>query len=67
MSRWNSWSSTGLNSVLQCPVPGCGHKGQIITKAHCRMSHGMSREEIKKKYGMPIKVDVRIIRRVEIK
>ncbi|BDH62148.1 hypothetical protein MTP04_22780 [Lysinibacillus sp. PLM2] len=66
MERWNSWTSNGLDSVLQCPVPNCGHKGQIITKAHCRLAHEMTRDEVKKKYGMPYRVIVRK-RKVEIK
>lgn len=54
----NSWFGDG-NSILRCPVPGCDHTGSIITKVHCRMAHNMERDEVKKKYGMPFKLDVR--------
>lgn len=54
----NSWSAPN-GSRLRCPVPGCTHTGDIITKLHCRTAHNMEREEVKKKYGMPIIVGVR--------
>ena len=41
------------NNILQCPVPGCNHVGEIITKAHLK-THGLTREECKALYGMPI-------------
>lgn len=53
-----SWS-TCSSGMLRCPVPGCKHTGDIITKAHCRIAHNMEREEVKKKYGMPIIVGVK--------
>lgn len=52
--RSSSWSAT--TGWIMCPVPDCWHKGNIITKAHCRMAHGMEREVVKSKYGMPIKL-----------
>jgi len=38
---------------VKCPVEGCKHFGIVITKAHCRIEHQMSREEVRKKYGFP--------------
>lgn len=46
---WNSKH----DSYIKCPVKGCNHVGIIITKAHCRLEHGMTREEVHKKYGPP--------------
>ena len=40
-------------AYLKCPVDGCHHIGMMITKAHCRLEHGMTREEVRKKYGLP--------------
>lgn len=53
MKTGEVWSSKSFESMVVCPVPGCNHKGQIITKVHCRLVHGMEREEIGKKYGLP--------------
>lgn len=66
--RSDSWFGDG-NAILRCPVPGCDHTGSIITKVHCRLTHEMEREEIKKLHGMPFKIDVVIKRknREEIK
>lgn len=36
---------------LKCPVETCNHIGIVITKAHCRIAHGMTREEVRKRYG----------------
>lgn len=47
-----SWFA-GTNKGLKCPVPGCTHVGEVITKAHCRIVHGLEREEVKDRYGMP--------------
>ncbi len=38
---------------LKCPVKECNHIGIVITKAHCRIVHGMTREEVNKQYGLP--------------
>lgn len=38
---------------LKCPVKECNHIGIVITKAHCRIVHGMTREEVRKQYGFP--------------
>lgn len=38
---------------IKCPVEGCKHFGIVITKAHCRVEHQMSREEVRQKYGLP--------------
>ena len=54
----DSWHGR-TNTVLQCPIPGCEHKGEIITKAHLRLHHGMERNEVKEKYGMPIVLDMK--------
>lgn len=56
--RSNLWSSDG-GTLIRCPVEGCAHTGDIITKAHLRMAHGLTREEVKKQYGMPYKVKYR--------
>lgn len=48
-SYWNAKNG----AFLKCPVDGCNHIGMIITKAHCRLEHGMTREEVRKKYGLP--------------
>lgn len=65
VSRSNSWYSHGVNTVLRCPVPNCGHTAGIITKVHCRLNHGMEREEVKKRYGMPFNVTVDAQKRFE--
>ncbi|WP_416141150.1 hypothetical protein ACM1TL_14585 [Lysinibacillus capsici] len=31
------------------------HFGIVITNAHCRIEHQMSREEVQEKYGLPKK------------
>ena len=54
----DSWYSRN-NASLQCPAPGCTHKGDIITKLHCRNVHGMERDDVKERYGMPIVVSVK--------
>lgn len=59
--RSNSWSARGVGIMVRCPVPGCEHTGNIITKAHCRLVHNMERDEVKKKYGMPYNVKVGVI------
>lgn len=64
-NRSDSWYSYGAGKVLKCPVPGCDHVGGVITKAHCRMHHGMERDEVKKKYGMPMKVEFRKVVHVD--
>lgn len=51
----SSWSSKG-DELVRCPVVGCDHVGIIITKAHCKLEHKMTRDEIKKKYGFPERV-----------
>ena len=48
----DSWFA-GPSQMVSCPVEGCSHTGLVITKAHCRNEHGMEREEVKKKFGMP--------------
>ncbi|MFJ8100257.1 hypothetical protein [Lysinibacillus sp. NPDC096212] len=40
-------------AYIKCPVPNCNHIGIVITKAHCRLVHRMTREEVRKKYGFP--------------
>ena len=54
----NSWRAKS-SSQLRCPVPGCTHTADIITKAHCRTVHNMEREEVRERYGMPIVVGVK--------
>lgn len=48
----NYWSSKH-GGFIKCPVEGCNHIGIIITTAHCRLEHGMTQEEVRKKYGLP--------------
>ena len=43
----------GPRQMLGCPVEGCNHVGLVITKAHCRIEHGLERNEVVSKYGMP--------------
>jgi hypothetical protein len=46
---------------VRCPHPGCGHVGDIITKAHCRMCHDMEREDIFEQFGpsQPVEIDAK--------
>jgi len=37
--------------VETCKYPGCGYKADFISKIHCRINHGMEREEIEKAFG----------------
>lgn len=53
MKTGDIWSARSFERVVVCPVPNCNHFGQVITKAHCRMAHGMEREEIASLYGLP--------------
>ncbi|MDC6267744.1 hypothetical protein [Lysinibacillus fusiformis] len=46
------WSAK-QGGYIKCPVEGCNHVGIVITNAHCRLEHGMTREEVSKKYGLP--------------
>lgn len=46
------WSSTH-GGYIKCPVEDCNHMGNVITAAHCRIEHGLTREEVMKKYGEP--------------
>ncbi|WP_370041776.1 hypothetical protein [Lysinibacillus sp. RC79] len=49
------WSAKH-GGYIKCPVEDCNHIGIIITTAHCRLAHNMTREEVRKKYGLPISV-----------
>lgn len=49
---YNPWYGKQNNQVL-CPVPDCGHTGSFISKVHCRLNHGMEREEIEELHGLP--------------
>ena len=49
----DSWHARH-NNKLMCSVPGCNHVGEIITKVHLREVHGLTREQVKEMYGMPI-------------
>ncbi|MGR6906175.1 hypothetical protein [Lysinibacillus sp. BSL11] len=53
------WSAKQGGGYIKCPVKNCNHIGNIITEAHCRMEHGMTREEIRKEYGLPHNVSIR--------
>lgn len=48
------WSAK-QGEYIKCPVEGCMHFGIVITNAHCRIEHQMSREEVQEKYGLPKK------------
>lgn len=39
--------------AYKCPVPGCNHVGQVLTKAHFKLVHNMSKDEAIEKYGAP--------------
>jgi len=41
---------------VRCPYPECGHIGDFITKAHCRIAHNMEQEELFSKYGEPLSI-----------
>ncbi len=50
----DTWFSPGMDSAVKCPVEGCLHTStNVITKAHLRIEHGMTREEVAEKYGYP--------------
>ncbi|MGE7672953.1 hypothetical protein ACQKMV_05115 [Lysinibacillus sp. NPDC094403] len=55
MSVNKSWNALG-NEFVKCPVDNCGHIGTIITKTHCKLVHNMTRDEVRKRYGMPKRV-----------
>ncbi|MET4562772.1 hypothetical protein ABIA69_003963 [Lysinibacillus parviboronicapiens] len=46
---WNA----NKGGYLKCPVKECNHIGIVITKAHCRIVHGITREEVREQYGLP--------------
>lgn len=49
-----TWYGPGMGAVIRCPVKGCRHTTtNVITKAHLRIEHGMTREEVAEKYGYP--------------
>lgn len=49
------WSAK-QGEYIKCPVEGCMHFGIVITNAHCRIEHQMSREEVQEKYRLPKKI-----------
>lgn len=65
LERSNSWYSLGSVSYLKCPFPDCNHIAEVMTKAHCRVAHGMEREEVKRLYGMPYLLEVDMQKRFE--
>lgn len=48
-----TWFAPGFDKSVICPVDGCGHAGNYISKVHCRFAHNMTRDEVQKKYGYP--------------
>lgn len=50
--RADSWGGV-YGHPSRCPVPGCGHVGALITKAHCRIHHDMEQHQIEQLYGKP--------------
>ena len=53
--RVENWSAMA-NERARCPVDECIHVGDVITKAHLRMAHGMTRDQVEKQYGRPYRV-----------
>lgn len=51
--------SPGLGKQVKCPVNGCKHVGDGITKAHLREAHGMTREEVVRRFGYPTIVETK--------
>ncbi|GKV65475.1 MULTISPECIES: hypothetical protein [unclassified Sporosarcina] len=51
----NSWHGKS-GETLKCPFPDCHHRANLITLSHCRLEHGMEREEIGELYGVPKRV-----------
>lgn len=47
------------NNQVLCPVPDCGHVGSFISIVHCRMAHGMERDDVMKEYGLPTQLGQR--------
>lgn len=39
--------------MKKCSYPGCGFIGELITNAHCKINHGITRKELTRKYGEP--------------
>lgn len=49
-----NWMSPGMGASVRCPVEGCFHTSvNLITKAHLRLEHGMTRKEVVEKFGYP--------------
>lgn len=51
--------SPGLGKQVKCPVDGCEHVGDGITKVHLRMAHGMTRDDVIKRFGYPTIVETK--------
>ena len=51
--------SPGFGKQVKCPVDGCQHAGDGITKAHLRIAHGMTREEVVKRFGYPTIIETK--------
>jgi hypothetical protein len=48
-----------MNKMFKCPVPGCDHViSDMLTNNHCETAHGMSKEQVLKKYGEPKKLGI---------
>ena len=52
------WSAPP-NSLVECPVDGCKHQGELITKYHLRNEHGLERSEVEAIYGMPEVISIK--------
>lgn len=48
--------------VYRCPVPGCTHTFQFQTKYHCEHVHGMTKQQVTKKYGKPIPIHLDVVK-----
>lgn len=40
--------------IVECPVPGCHHTGDVLTNHHCVSVHSMTRSEVLATFGHPI-------------
>lgn len=54
------WTSSYRGYFVKCPVKGCTHTGDIITKAHFRLNHNISREEAGEIYGGALQIKYKL-------
>lgn len=46
-----------IPGLKMCPVPGCHHMAEILTRVHFRQEHNMERADALKKYGEPKRLE----------